>query len=191
MPRLEIVRYYRCVICDKRHDSKAGAVECENRGLAIPEFFEKQLVSATVGDRTVAAVIFKEYFEDKTDPHRLPNYYEIFVRNAEALAATKSKMVVVHWKNIKPISANELNCPFCLSQNLSIDTEKIFNPFHYPWFYLKNVKMMKCNDCGKRYLSDNQKIRVEAQIAAWLKGQSKKYRIADTKQLIKNNEFYS
>lgn len=192
MPRLEIVRYYRCKICNRRHGSKTGAVECENRGLAIPEFFERQAVFALVsGDQTIPAVIYEEAFEDETAPHRLPGYYEIFVRDANAPTETKSRTIEVHRENIKPMSVNEMGCPFCRSRDLSIYTEKAFRPFCQPWFYLKNVKMMKCSDCGMRFLSDNQKIRVEAQIAVWLKRESKKHRIADTKKLIKDHEFYS
>ena len=192
MPKLEIVRYYRCKICDHRSGSRKSALECENRGLAIPEFFERQVVSAFLADnQIVPAVIYEEYFIDETDPHRLPNHYEIFVRDANAPTATKSMAVVVSRENIKPSSANEISCPLCPSHDLSIYTEKIFRPFCYPCFYLKNVKLMKCNNCGVRFLSDNQKIGVEAQITVWLMRESKKHRIANTKKLIKNHEFYS
>lgn len=205
MPKKKVVvtNTYSCNICFEEYQSLDDAVQCERRGIALPEFKEHEIVElinipagkkATVvsGHKTVIqngmkAVIHSDNFKEKHNPHQLPAYYEVWIAtpngkyNREVTGFSRENLK-------KAVVENGSQCPLCsLEATL---TEKIHGGYLCSMDglpYIGKVLMYKCKNCNAEFFTDSQSRYVE--LATKRKMKRTKKKLANTKQLIKKKEF--
>lgn len=205
MPKKEVVvtTTYSCNICFEEYQSLDDAVQCEGRGVALPEFKEHEVVElinipadkeATVasGHKTaiqngMKAVVHSDDFEEKHNPHQLPAYYEVWI--ATPNGKYDREITGFSRENLKKaVVEGGSRCPLCLTE--AILTEGIMSRYlclmdGLP--HIGKVPMYECKKCNAEFFTDSQSRYVELATKREMKRMRKK--LANTKQLIKKKEF--
>ena len=197
---------YACEICSLEFDTSQDALECEKRGLALPEFKECEVVEfanlkGVVKAQTVSgfkieikngtkAIIKDDAREDWPNPHLLPLAYDVWVHTPNKTigdrAIFREIASCVGRKNLKKVRIVSSNmCPFCNAVSVQNDWDKSYTYLGLGHkIPLLVVEVQVCLHCNAKFFTTEQARKAEARIRMKVK-----WPIADTKKLIKEDAF--
>lgn len=207
MPTKKVKISYLCNICYEEYIESGNlvALECESRGVALPEFKTGQVVKL-IGlpdegaDATVysghkvhvqnghKAIVHWDDVNDRYNPHLLPQYYEAWLATPGNPSHYKRELARLSREHLAPTSVrNGLKCPLCssdahLSKNfmgrIYIGLGGTILPF------AKKMKAYQCVNCNAVFLTDEQSLRINEFVEKNIK-----WSLRDTKKLIREHEF--
>lgn len=202
MPKKTIITKYACDFCLTEYSSKEDALNCEKRGIAIPEFKLHQVAAIIQFGtrsflRTVSGleveirnglnvVIAGEDRGDESEwvnPHLLPFYYDVWI---PVPAIHKREIARVSRDNLKKISVKDnARCPIC---GATVIVTKIkcgaYLEFGSGLPLMKNLPVCRCPVCKTEFFTSKQSGFAEAVMR-----KNTKKPLADTKLLVRNREF--
>ena len=197
---------YACEICSHEFDTPQNALECEKRGLALPEFKEYEVVEfanlrGVVKAQTISgfkiqikngtkAIIKDDTREDLPNPHLLPLEYDVWVHTP---GKTIGDRVVfretagsVGRKNLRKVHiVNGNMCPLCNMTLVQSNQDKsyLYLGLDHKIPFLA-VEVQVCLYCNAKFFTTEQARKAEA-----LTRKKVKWPIADTKKLVKEDAF--
>ncbi len=203
MPKKEVVvtTTYSCNICFEKYQSLDAAFQCENKGVALPEFKEHEVVElinipagkeATVssGHKTaiqngMKAVVHSDDLE-KYNPHQLPAYYEVWI--ATPNGKYDREITGFSRENMKrTVVEDGSRCPLCSSETTLTKGISWMSGNGLPLSLMRKVRMYECKKCNVEFFTDSQLRYLDLLTKRTMKRMKKK--LANTKQLIKKREF--
>ena len=201
MPKKKVTVTYLCQICLDEHKNRADALQCEERGVAIPEFKRHEVVELVgsssnkyitvssgfnfrIQDGTKGVVHDDGGNDDKIDPHLLPAYYEVWIQTSGG--PYKRELATVARKYLRKVTINDgASCPLCASSaEMAKDICSPFLTIGSGLFLFKNVPTHKCSNCCVEFFTTKQAKKVEL-----LAKKRIKWPLADTHRLIRELEF--
>jgi len=195
------ISYYKCNVCSRDNfESREAAQECEKQGYALPELFKGMVVTVNFEDKAAkekygtTGIVYEEAFDRETgdfDPHRLSYYYEVFMKDPQTQAKSSP-----HWISIDlPVTALQLvagfkgdNCPICQGTNIWPHVKEYYRPYCAPYMEFPKMDMLKCQDCGAKFLSDKQ-VRVVRRVIV-LEAKKQNLLLANQKKLQREQNYY-
>lgn len=191
---------WTCDVCHQEHETKEGAIACENKGLALPEFKKLDLVRIALKDGRVVIGQIVGYGPDEghQDPHLLPGLYDVNITYRDYnprnyLPRDNNPLMMLGHPEcprdiMKLYIADGPACSICQSTDLQRAIEEFYAPYCCMPLAagdcLDDVEVCRCGDCGLRFFNKEQSESVNQKIRAKLKG----VKVADTKKLIKRGE---
>ena len=197
---------YACGICFHEFNTPQGALECEQRGLALPEFKEYEVVEfvnlkGVVKAQTISgfkieikngtkAIIKDDTREDLPNPHLLPLEYDVWVHTPGKTigdrAVFRDIAGSVGRKNLRKIRIVSSNlCPLCNAMWVQTDWTRTFAYLglgrKVPFL---SLEVQVCFHCNAKFFTTEQARKAEA-----LTRKKVKWPIADTKKLVKEDAF--
>ena len=202
MPEKKVTVTYLCEICTEEHNDRESALECEKRGVAIPEFKRHEVVEfvglsgdvivtvssgfrVNVQNGTKGVVHDAVVDNDKSfDPHRLLAYYEVWIRTVGG--TYKKELAAISREDIRKVTVRDgALCPLCESSTGI--TKDVSGPVlnigdRLP--FLRNVPMRKCSDCDVEFFTTQQSKRVGLLIK-----KETRWPLANTQRLVREDQF--
>ena len=174
---------YACEICSHEFDTPQNALECEKRGLALPEFKEYEVVEfanlrGVVKAQTISgfkiqikngtkAIIKNDAKEDWPNPHLLPQEYDVWVHTPGKTIGDRAvfREIVgnVGRKNLRKVHIVNGNiCPLC---NTTLVKNKQDKSYSYLGFDrnlpLLRVRGQLCSHYNADFFTKEQSKKVE------------------------------
>lgn len=199
MPIKKVTVTYLCKIClIREYESREGALSCEERGVAIPEFKRYEVVElfgllaaqATVSSGYKVKVrdgtrgVVCDEGGDKHDPHRLPFYYEVWIQTIGG--PYKKELALISRESLGKVTVKDGTiCPLCSSSaKISKDVCSPFLTMGNGLPLLTNMPLQKCSHCNIEFFTTEQSERVELLVK-----KKTKWSLANTQRLIKEHLF--
>lgn len=192
---------YACGICDDEYDKPEDALECEKKGVAIPEFKQFEVVKiidfkfglllkASSGFKTpfwtgIKAVVHNNPARSWPNPHLLPYAYEIWISTLGG--PYKKELISIPRKHLKRVRIRGgLICPLCESVASPANKTGFYNFFSFgsKLPHLINISMRRCQECNVEFFTDDQSLKVETTLRKKIK-----WPIANTRTLIRESAF--
>jgi len=193
---------YACEICDREHNTAQRALECEKRGIAIPEFkhFEVvELINLKSGETLIMesrlrfpfqpglkAVIHENSDEECDNPHLLPYKYSLYFSTPEGLQLGSG----VSREFLKKVRIKDgLTCPLCKSPANPI-RERAYDYLYYSVGLplLTKISVQRCTGCNVKFFTYAQSVKVGLLMIKKLRAKAK-WPIANTKKLVREFDF--
>lgn len=200
MPKKKVTVTYLCEICSSEHKDRKGALDCEKRGIAIPEFHRYEVVKLAnlpndmiktfsgllkINANDVSCIVHDDARcgDEDLNPHLLPLCYEIWIPTPDR--SRKRELASVSRENLRKVTVKDkTSCPVCKGRAETI------KDFYNQTFFIEaelpflNIPMQKCLKCGERFFTTRQLGRVKLAIK-----KDNKWLWADIRRLIRNYQF--
>ncbi|MBI2674322.1 MAG: hypothetical protein HYX22_01090 [Candidatus Yanofskybacteria bacterium] len=193
---------YACEICDYEYDTAQRALECEEGGIAIPEFkqFEVvELVNLRPGEILRVESGFEFPFQpglkavihdnatENANPHLLPQKYSLYFSTPRGRQLGSS----VPREFLKRVRVKSgLTCPLCKSTAGPTQTKIAYDYLNYSPFlpFLSTVSAQKCTKCNVMFFTDAQSMKTESLLREKLRSNGR-WPMADTRKLVREAAF--
>ena len=201
MPKKIVRVTYACGICSSEHEKREDAIECENRGLAMPEFKRHEVVELINFPPASTVVVSSGYRfalgsgiegvvhtdgleEGSPNPHLLPARYDVWLKTPGG--PYKKELATFDREDLKRAAVkNSDPCPLCgsaecrkkLTSGSLLSLEDRF-PF------LRRIPVRVCSNCDVEFFTTEQ-----SRYAKAIALERKSWLLADTRRLIRKREF--
>lgn len=204
MPKKKVTITYSCNICSDEFNNKESAIECENSGVALPEFIRGEVVELIhfpqngqkievssgykilVKNETKGIIQFYwlSYKDKRYNPHELPCYYEIWF--ATPGGPYKAEISSINRKFLKKtVAKDDAKCPLCETKSNLIEN-MAYTPLGFDTYLpiIRKVLINRCSNCDSQFFTDNQLKNTKLTI-----NKEMKWKLVDTAKLIKEGKF--
>lgn len=171
MPRKIERVSWGCDLCGQEYTAEASAKECENRGVAIPEFKGFELVVATLSDgkKVIAQILGYGPEDGVQNPHEVPDLYDISISERDYNPSGRRKngrhpCTMRAWPYYPRTGIIRLhivevgaNCPICDSPKIDQDMERHYSPYQNGSLgSMASAPICRCGECGLRFFNRTQ-----------------------------------